>query len=155
MSEIIGSFSQPRQELQVESLSLRFSPSSIPLKQRWRNNGLSADFLADYVTTFFPRVEDDPASEARRGEVQGAVNFRETNTVGPKQAAVYRAFINRLVASDPNEMYLEQLEKSVDGDVSGLGFLTMINDYAATLAWMFEATESGAVTVTTHVALAI
>lgn len=189
MSEIIGSFSQPRQELQVESLSLRFSPSSIPLKQRWRNNGLSADFLADYVTTFFPRVEDDPASEARRGEVQGAVNyianellenamkysiesqafpiaiqlqldseriaFWETNTVGPKQAAVYREFINRLVASDPNEMYLEQLEKSVDGDVSGLGFLTMINDYAATLAWMFEATESGAVTVTTHVALAI
>ena len=35
-------------------LVISFSPSSIPLKQRWRNNGLSADFVADYLTTFFP-----------------------------------------------------------------------------------------------------
>jgi hypothetical protein len=35
-----------------EYLILSFSPSSIPLKQRWRNNCLSADFLADYLSTF-------------------------------------------------------------------------------------------------------
>lgn len=189
MSDVVGPFSPPKEELQVESLTLRFSPSSIPLKQRWRNNGLSADFLADYVTTFFPRVEDDPASEARRGEVRGAVNyianellenamkysaealafpisillqldseriaFWESNTVTPKQAAQFRAFIDRLVTSDPNEMYLEQLENSADGSGSGLGFLTMINDYSAELAWKFEAAGPDTVTVTTHVALAI
>ena len=189
MDDIIGLFRHPREELQVESLILRFSPSSIPLKQRWRNNGLSADFLAGYVTTFFPRIEDDPASEVRRGEIQGAVNyianellenamkysaealafpisiqlqldseriaFWETNTVTPQQAAEYRGFVDRLVTTDPNEMYLEQLEKSAEGNVSGLGFLTMINDYAAELAWTFTTAAPDAVTVTTHVSLAI
>jgi hypothetical protein len=189
MSDVIGAFRQPRTDLQVESLNLRFSPSSIPLQQRWRNNGLSADFLADYVTTFFPRVEDDPASETRRAEIKGAVNyianellengmkysaeslafpiaillqldsericFWETNTVTPNQATEYRAFIDRLMVTDPNEMYIEQLERSAEGGGSGLGFLTMINDYAAELAWTFEPAGSDGVTVTTCVSLAI
>ncbi len=37
-----------------EYLTLVFSPLSVPLRDRWRNNGLSADFLGDYVTTFLP-----------------------------------------------------------------------------------------------------
>ena len=36
-----------------EYLILSFSPGSIPLQQRWHNNCLSADFLADYFGTFF------------------------------------------------------------------------------------------------------
>lgn len=36
-----------------EFLNLSFSPSSLSIQQRWRNNGLSADFVADYMTTFF------------------------------------------------------------------------------------------------------
>ncbi len=55
----------------LESLLLRFSPSLLPLRQRWRNNGLSADFLADYVTTFFPKDEGDPASAERQSAVRG------------------------------------------------------------------------------------
>jgi len=189
MSETIGQFHAPRDEAEVESLTLRFSPISIPIKQRWRNNGLSADFLADYVSTFFPRVEGDPASDQRRLEVSGAVKyianellenamkysveaaappisimlqldhekiaFWETNTVIESQCKRFRAFIEQLVASDPGEFYLEQMERSADGDGSGLGFLTMINDYGAKLAWRFDCANSGAVTVTTHVFLAI
>lgn len=37
-----------------EFLTLSFSPLSTPLRSRWRNNGLSADFLGEYVTTFLP-----------------------------------------------------------------------------------------------------
>lgn len=40
-----------------ESLTLRFSPSRTPIQQRWRNNGLSADFLADYLMTFLLNIE--------------------------------------------------------------------------------------------------
>jgi len=32
-----------------EYLELGFSPSSMSLKHRWRNNGLSADFLAPFI----------------------------------------------------------------------------------------------------------
>lgn len=58
-----------------EYLIIGFSPSSVPLKQRWRNNGLSADFLADYLTTFFPGSADEPTSIERQGETKGAISY--------------------------------------------------------------------------------
>lgn len=36
-----------------EYLTIGFSPTDVPLKKRWENNGLSADFIADYFRTFF------------------------------------------------------------------------------------------------------
>ena len=41
-----------------EYLTLSFSPLNTPLRSRWRNNGLSADFLGEYVVTFLPKSED-------------------------------------------------------------------------------------------------
>ena len=58
-----------------EYLIIGFSPSSIPLKQRWRNNGLSADFMADYLATFFPGNEDDPSTIDRQAEIKSAVSY--------------------------------------------------------------------------------
>ncbi|MBD2502138.1 ATP-binding protein [Anabaena azotica FACHB-119] len=57
MDEILGEFpeSLPSNE---ECLLLGFSPSLLPLNQRWRSNGLSADFLADYLMCFL-RAEKD------------------------------------------------------------------------------------------------
>jgi hypothetical protein len=37
----------------AEYLKIGFSPFSSSLKQRWRTNGLSADFIGDYLQTFF------------------------------------------------------------------------------------------------------
>ncbi len=37
---------------QTEYLQIGFSPSSIPLKQRWQTNGLSADFISEYLEVF-------------------------------------------------------------------------------------------------------
>ncbi|MEC4892500.1 MAG: ATP-binding protein [Oscillatoria sp. PMC 1051.18] len=54
---------------------MRFSPSSVPLKQRWRNNGLSADFMADYMTTFFPGNERVTAAINKKEEIKGAVGY--------------------------------------------------------------------------------
>ncbi len=55
-----------------EYLTLAFSPISAPLRSRWRNNGLSADFLGDYVTTFLPAV---PAFENRQNQIRHAVTY--------------------------------------------------------------------------------
>jgi hypothetical protein len=57
---------------ECEYLTLAFSPTSAPLRYRWRNNGLSADFLGDYVTTFLPGV---PAFENRQREIKHAVTY--------------------------------------------------------------------------------
>jgi hypothetical protein len=53
MTEVFGHFVDI-QNCHQEYLKINFSPTSVPLQQRWRNNGLSADFLADYISTFFP-----------------------------------------------------------------------------------------------------
>lgn len=73
MTQIFGDFIE--QPASQEYLIIGFSPSSVPLKQRWRNNGLSADFLADYLTTFFPRNEDDPSTIERQAEIKSAVSY--------------------------------------------------------------------------------
>jgi hypothetical protein len=58
-----------------EYLTLAFSPSSAPLRSRWRNNGLSADFLGDYVTTFLPTKDGVPAFAERQKELRHAVTY--------------------------------------------------------------------------------
>lgn len=192
MAETFGNYediSQARTQNQ-EYLNLSFSPSSIPIKQRWRNNGLSADFLGDYFTTFFPKSENDPASLRRQSEIKNAVSyianellenamkfsderlnhpisirlmldkdriiFSETNGVSREQADSFRTFINKVMSEDPNELYIQQLEENAMTDSSaGLGYLTMVNDYGAELAWHFEDVGDNGVAVTTEVKVAV
>jgi hypothetical protein len=73
MSEILGSDRARAGE--CEYLTLAFSPISAPLRSRWRNNGLSADFLGDYVTTFLPADGAVPAFARRQNEVKHAVTY--------------------------------------------------------------------------------
>ena len=72
MTQIFGKFIE-RQEEYGEYLKIGFSPTSIPIQQRWRNNGLSADFLADYVYMFFPR--EDGTSSERQAEMKGVISY--------------------------------------------------------------------------------
>ena len=62
--------------------------------------------------------------------------------------------------SDPEEIYFKQLEElaeNEDDDSSGLGLLTMINDYSARLAWKFETVQENPdiTTVTTMVSIKV
>ncbi len=190
-NKIIGNFFDISNIEQGEHLQLSFQPGSIPLKQRWRNNGLSADFLADYVSTFFPMKEDDIHGLSHLKEIKHAVSyianellengmkytdcslempmkinmllennfimFNETNSVSLKQAQHFLDFITLLQDNDPMALFMEQLEKqAMDEAGSGLGFLTMINDYQAELSWQFEAHENKDImTITTAVKLPI
>src|SRR5262249_31969246 len=72
MTRIFGHFIV-RKDDQGEYLKIGFSPTSLPIQQRWRNNGLSADFLADYLSTFFPG--DDRAAAERQAELKSAVSY--------------------------------------------------------------------------------
>jgi hypothetical protein len=173
-----------------DSLELTFTPSSRPIKQRWKNNRLSAHFVADYFTNFLP-IEDEPNSEQRIKESKGAVSYVAnellenaikfndencnhkvrfgihfvekpdevtavifaSNSIKASGVNKLKKFIEELIASDPNDMYVSQVEKSVEEDTeaSGLGILTMINDYSAQLGWKIEIIQhdSSVFTVTT------
>ena len=60
----------------------------------------------------------------------------------PPGVAKFQSFLTELLAADPEEFYVTQVEKSMEEDTeaSGLGFLTMINDYSAKLGWKFDTT---------------
>ncbi|WP_198266172.1 DUF6272 family protein [sulfur-oxidizing endosymbiont of Gigantopelta aegis] len=193
IDETIGCFSDIENKLSTgENLQLGFLANSIPLKERWRNNGLSADFMGDYATTFFPKNENNPETIARQAEIKSAVSYvanellenamkysdkgdnclisislifednqiilTESNSVAISSVQNYKSFVHKLSQSDPMEMYLEQLEaKALDDNMtSGLGFLSMINDYSAELAWQFKSSKTqDVISVTTEVRLPI
>lgn len=177
MTQIFGDFRENIPE-DHEFLILGFSPTSIPIQQRWRNNGLSADFVADYLIAFFPGSDDDLHTQTRQAEIKSAVNFianellenamkfsneqihypikfglhlleetkvtvllRTTNSLSTSQSQNFISFIDEFLHSDSQELYIQQLEKSAEDEnsmTSGLGLLTMKNDYLAKLGWKFE-----------------
>ncbi len=182
MTQVFGDFIEdfpPEQD----SLELTFTPSSRPIKKRWRNNRLSAHFVADYFSTFLPVDKDEPDHEQRLKESKNAVSYIANellenamkfhdensqnkvkfgihfleeeddvtavifaiNNVKPGGVDKLKAFIEELLSSDPNDMYISQVEKSVEAEegseASGLGILTMINDYSAQLGWKLETSQ--------------
>ncbi|MEP0777390.1 DUF6272 family protein [Microcoleus sp. ZQ-A2] len=193
MTQIFGDFSDNLPDGQ-EGLTMVFSPTSVSLKQRWRNNGLSADFMADYFATFFPGSEEANSETATQNQVKSAVSFianellenamkfndeslpqqisirlqmdshrlvfLATNSVHPQRVKKFQQFIQELSTSDPSELYLHHLEKdteNINENHSGLGLLTMINDYQAKLGWKFEMVDQNpdALAVTTMVQLTV
>ncbi len=73
ISQTLGNYEERSSE--CEYLTLAFSPLSAPLRSRWRNNGLSADFLGDYVTTFLPTKDSRATAGSQQSEISHAVTY--------------------------------------------------------------------------------
>ena len=192
MIQIFGDFIE--QPTSQEYLIIGFSPSSIPMKQRWRNNGLSADFLADYLTSFFPGNKDEPSTIDRQAEIKSSVSyianellenamkfnnetseypidiklqlesdgviFSVVNSISPQAVDKFQAYIQQLLASEPSELYIQQLEKNAADESCtdcGLGLLTMLTDYTAKIGWKFQTVyqDPEVIAVTTLVQLRV
>jgi hypothetical protein len=161
-----------------EYLRLGFSPTSVPLKQRWRNNGLSADFLGDYVANFFPATDKNEQNFVYQQELRSAVSyianellenamkynnekvecsinihllllegrliFYVTNSISSQLTVKFQNFIQELLQEEPEDLYLRRLQanasdaKTGNMNQSGLGLLTILNDYNTQLGWKFE-----------------
>jgi len=182
MAQVFGEFTEDFSE-RSEFLVLGFSPSSLPIQLRWKTNGLSADFLGDYVKNFFP--VDNSVALNKQTEVRHAVSFvanellenamkysdksagqpinlevhlfkdrlifLSKNSVHQDAIANFQSFLQELADGDVGEMYVNQVEKSVDNkesESSGLGYLTMLMDYDALLGWKFEQIPDTSIPVT-------
>jgi hypothetical protein len=176
MAKIFGEFND-KEIKSREFLKFGFAPSSVPLQQRWRNNGLSADFLADYLMTFFPSNETDPNTLEKQIELKGTISYIAnellenvmkfnddssgypisiqfqlyhdhlslciSNSIPTGNVAKFQSFITDLLNTDPQDFYIRQMERNEDGNFSsGLGLLTMIDDYGAKLGWRFESFQA-------------
>lgn len=58
-----------------EYLTLNFSPHTVPRRRRWKNYGLSADFLGDYFAAFFPGDALPDSKINQRDTVKAAVSY--------------------------------------------------------------------------------
>ena len=109
-------------------------------------------------------------SQTGKSPVRFGIHFMEepelkiilfaSNAIALQNKDKYQAFIEELIASDPQELYILQLERSAedeDNQTSGLGLLTMINDYGAKIGWKFETMcdHPDAIAVTTMVQLSL
>lgn len=183
-----GAFKQLHDYQKLENLSLSFVPSSVPINQRWRNNGLSADFLADYMSSFFPYDKGNKEAQLQHANIINAVSyisnellenvmkytasecelssginlyldkkvfvFEAFNYISEESKNKYIDFINILQNGDPDELFMQQLENNaINGESSGLGILTMINDYNASVAWKFIITNKSFFKATTQVTI--
>ncbi|MBX9635769.1 MAG: ATP-binding protein, partial [Magnetospirillum sp.] len=84
-----------------------------------------------------------------------SVLFIESNATNAERGRAFQAFVTELASSDPAEMYVTQLERAAETGGSGLGLITMTNDYGAKLGWKFDDLGGGAMRVTTQVLLEI
>lgn len=179
-SETYGDFTELRQEQGFEGLTIVFSPTSISVKERWKNNRLSADFMGDYFATFCP-VEDSELP-TRRDEVksvvryvaneliENAMKFTDVEAIPISIQLTMQAgellFCAKNGASEKNaskyratvqtllsaDLWAEYEKRaSAIGKGSGMGLLSMLTDYAARIGWRFAPQDGKRCLVTTTV----
>ena len=75
--------------------------------------------------------------------------FNVSNFVDEKVAESFVALAREIINGDPEELYMKRLEKNIEderGD-SGLGYLTLINDYGVVLGFKFIKVNTNVVQV--------
>lgn len=69
------------------------------------------------------------------------LRFHVGNQIRPKDVPKVEGVFQELLAADPGELIVRRIEENAedpDSYRSGLGFLTIMNDYGASLAWSFD-----------------
>lgn len=63
------------------------------------------------------------------------------NSIDEQNLEKFQEFIQKLLSFDTNDLYIKQIEKTAEADdidASGLGLLSIINDYSAKVSWKFD-----------------
>lgn len=152
-----------------------------PLEISWQHCSLTSDFIGDFFAAH--AGADVDAHEMRHSIgylvnelLENAVKFRAPgdieieagihdsifglcvqNRVDAKTAERFQALLSEITAGDPGELLIERIEANAadpGSGGSGLGLLTLMNDYGADLGWKFlPDTEAGLYRLETYAAL--
>jgi hypothetical protein len=155
-----------------------------PLELGWVHCGAAAEFIGEFFADLAGKAKLD-VNDARHsigyltnellenavkfrapGDVllltsleEGTFELRLSNLVEPGVAARFETLLGKIVSRDPGELLIETIEANAadpEAGGSGLGILTLMNDYGARLGWTFEpAAQGDAVRVETYAALTL
>lgn len=165
-----------------EGLTIVFSPTRSSLKQRWKNNSLSADFMGDYFANFYAAEHSE--EPGRRDAIKSAVSFVANELIenAMKFSDVDSVPISiRLTLLDGELVFCASNGTSVQGaakyqaavqtllaadlwaeyerrasltdESSGVGLLAMLTDYSARIGWRFLLRDELRILVITTVRL--
>jgi hypothetical protein len=173
---VLGAFTDGSTGTHLSDSRIRLNADD--MSRSWRRCGLTADFLARYYSYCFPyrekatdRISREAAentisyilnelientakySDAQNKNVEVLVSLRESdilfevsNHVTEQRADGFLRLARGLLEGNAEELYVTQLEKNTDS--SGLGYLTMINDYGVNLGFRVDRPGEGAFRVT-------
>ena len=166
------------------AFAMRVLISDGPLGVSWQHASETCEFLGDVFALRHAKAGAD-YNDARHSiiylvnellenaikfRVPGAIrvdcslqdgNFELTvsNDTAADVASRFQALIEEITSRDPGELLIERIEANAADETSsasGLGLLTLMNDYGARLGWDFRAAPAGGtVTLSTHAALTL
>lgn len=165
------SYGVPASPASPASASARIRFFDGPLELNWSHCGATAEFLGEFFAGIAATSKLD-ANDARHSIaylanelLENAVKFRapgevametaldgETfklhlvNETAPETAARFETLLAEIVSRDPGDLLIERIEANAadpDAGGSGLGILTLMNDYGAKLGWTMERSKSG------------
>lgn len=142
-----------------------------PLDLRWHHCATTSDFIADLFALPFNASRTD-YREVRHNIgylvnelIENAVKFREpgeilieaamevdsfkvkvTNVISTEAASSFQALLAEITVGDPGDLLIQRIEANAadpDASGSGLGLLTLMSDYGARLAWIFNPVDDG------------
>lgn len=166
------------------AFAMRIVISEGPLGVSWQHASETCEFLGDVFALQHARTGAD-YTDARHSIIylvnellENAIKFRApgdirldcsleggnfeltvSNDTAPDVADRFQSLLEEITSRDPGELLIERIEANAadeNSSASGLGLLTLMNDYGARLGWHFRAAPSGrAVTLSTHAALTL
>lgn len=166
------------------AFTMRVIISDGPLAVSWQHASETCEFIGDVFALRHAKAGAD-YTDARHSiiylvnellenaikfRVPGAIcvdcsldgtNFELTvrNETTPDVADRFQKLIEEIISRDPGELLIERIEANAADETSsgsGLGLLTLMNDYGARLGWDFRSSTSGtAVALSTHAALTL
>lgn len=164
-----------------ETTCLRFPEG--PLGLTWKHSGITSDFIASIIATryrdarlHYNQVRHDVGYLANEllentikfrapGDVAIAISVTNssfkltiTSKIDVANSVKFKNVLEVLGSESPGELLLKRIEAnalSAGGATSGLGLLTLLSDYEATLEWIFDEDTDLGVKLTTHAAIAI
>lgn len=146
--------------------------------RRWSYAGRLADYVSAYFRADLSSVGSDQSAEAAaflnyavNEMIENAVKFgrgqeielrakllREhlqvtvTSRAEPEAAQRYRQVVQEIAAGDPLMLLMERVERNaIEGPSagSGLGLLSIMTDYGASLGWRFQPVQEASVSIST------
>ena len=155
-----------------------------PLGVTWQHASATCEFMGDIFAMRHAKAGKD-YTEARHSIVylvnellENAIKFRSpgdievrgsledgnfevtvTNRTAQETAGKFQGLLAELTSRDPGELLIERIEANAadeNSSASGLGILTLMNDYGARLGWHFsEAPTGGTIVLMTRASLTL